>query len=235
MTPHATAAPPGGAGPPGLLLADPDPALAAAAAARFEAAGVATVVCGDGAEALLQAGARRPRALLLGAPLPVVDCARVTALVARLHPVPVVVAAGADGAAEASAAVAAGATAFVARPYRTQEIIPLLRAPRTDGPLVVGDIELDPVGFHVHVRGRRLRLPVREFMVLHYLMEHAGRVVSRAELTRALWGTDTLDSNTLTVHIRRVRTKLREDGGSSCTIDAIRGMGYRLEGARVSR
>ncbi|MFC9501821.1 helix-turn-helix domain-containing protein [Streptomyces sp. NPDC056982] len=33
----------------------------------------------------------------------------------------------------------------------------------------------------------------------------------------------------VTVHVRRVRTKLRDDGGSCCTIDAIRGMGYRLE------
>ncbi|MBC9711472.1 response regulator transcription factor [Streptomyces sp. TRM66268-LWL] len=226
-----------GVRPPDLLLSDPDADLAAAAAARFEAAGVTTVVCHDGAEALLQAGARRPAALLLGAPLPVVDCARVTELVARLHPVPVVVAAGADGTAEATAALDAGAVAYVARPYRIEEIVPLLprgRAP-VPVPLVVGDIELDPVGFHVHVRGRQLKLPVREFMVLRYLMEHVGRVVPRAELSRALWGTDTLDSNTLTVHVRRVRNKLRQDGGSSCTIDAIRGMGYRLEAARVSR
>ncbi|WP_199545815.1 response regulator transcription factor [Streptomyces sp. N35] len=231
MTPDA---PPGGPRPPDLLPPAPAPGPPAAAPARFEAAGVATVVCHDGAEALLQAGARRPRALLLGAPLPVVDCARVTTLVARLHPVPVVVAAGADGAAEATDALAAGAVAYVARPYRTEEIIPLLAFGRAPAPLVVGDIELDPVGFHVHVRGNQLRLPVREFMVLRYLMEHVGRVVPRAELTRALWGTDTLDSNTLTVHVRRVRNKLQEAGGS-CTIDAIRGMGYRLEVARVRR
>ncbi|MER7170614.1 winged helix-turn-helix transcriptional regulator [Streptomyces mesophilus] len=233
MTPDAHGS---GSRRPDLLLADPDPALAAAAAARFEEAGVATVVCHDGAEALLQAGAHRPHALLLGAPLPVVDCARVTELLARLHPVPVVVAAGPDGTAEATAALAAGALAYVARPYRTEEIVPLLTggraAPRR--PLVVGDIELDPMGFHVHVRGRQLKLPVREFMVLRYLMEHVGRVVPRTELTRALWGTDTLDSNTLTVHVRRVRNKIQEAGGS-CTIDAIRGMGYRLDAARVSR
>ncbi|WP_267241610.1 winged helix-turn-helix transcriptional regulator [Streptomyces sp. PR69] len=220
--------------PPGLLLADPDAAIAAEAEARFTAAGVSVITCHDGAETLLQVGARHPRAVLLGAPLPVVGAADVTSLIARLHPVPVLVGAGPDGAAEATAALAAGAVAFVARPYRTEEILPLLTSGRpagdgSAGTLVVGDIELDPAGFHVYVQGRSLQLPVREFMLLRYLMQHPNRVISRQELTRELWGTDNLDSNTLTVHIRRVRNRLREESGSCCTIDAIRGMGYRLE------
>ncbi|WP_443045440.1 winged helix-turn-helix domain-containing protein [Streptomyces sp. NBC_00259] len=172
--------------------------------------------------------------MLLAAPLPVVGDAQVTELIAKLHPAPVLVGAGPDGVAEATAAVAAGAVAFVARPYRAEEILPLLTAGRATGdgsadPLVVGDIELDPAGFHVYVRGRSLQLPVREFMLLRYLMERAGRVVSREELILALWGAERLGSNTLTVHIRRIRSRLSEGASSCCTIDAIRGMGYRLE------
>ncbi|MFP3986391.1 response regulator transcription factor [Streptomyces sp. E11-3] len=218
---------------PDLLLAEPDRELAVKAMTRFESAGVRTIVCHDGAEALLQAGARHPRVILLGAPLPVVDAARVTELISRFHPVPILVGADREGAAEASAAVAAGAIASVARPYRTEEIVPILKSGRSPGgsdrPLKVGDIELDPAGLHVNVAGRPLQLPVREFMVLRYLMERPNKVVSRAELTQALWGTDALESNTLTVHIRRVRNKLREAPGSCCTIGAIRGMGYRLD------
>ncbi len=98
--------------------------------------------------------------------------------------------------------------------------------------LVAGDIELDVEGFHVYVRGRSLTLPVREFLLLRYLVERPNKVVSRGELTKALWGAEKLDSNTLTVHVRRVRNKLRDEAGSRCTIDAIRGMGYRLECGR---
>ncbi|AYV26231.1 Sensory transduction protein regX3 [Streptomyces sp. ADI95-16] len=239
MTPDARRSPASKAGArndsnaPDLLLAEPDEALAATAEARFAKSGVQTVVCHDGAEALLQLGVHHPRAVLLGAPLPVVGAAAVTELIARLHPVPVIVGAGAEGADEATAAVAAGAVAFVARPYRAEEILPLLMFPRlgrqSEETLVVGDIELDPAGFHVYVRGRSLQLPVREFMLLRYLMENANRLVTRAELTRALWGVEALDSNSLTVHVRRVRNRLKEGSGTCCTIDAIRGMGYRLE------
>ncbi|MFD7407968.1 winged-helix domain-containing protein [Streptomyces sp. NPDC059866] len=218
---------------PDLLLAEADPQIANRALARFTASGIRTLICHDGAEALLQVGARGPKAVLLGAPLPVVGAVQVTELIAKLHPVPVIVGAGPEGAAEATAALEAGAVAFVARPYRAEEIVPLLKGSRPTADaaqtLVVGDIELDIPGFHVHVRGRSLQLPVREFLLLRYLMERPNRVISRRELTQALWGTDALDSNTLTVHVRRVRNKLRDEVGSCCTIDAIRGMGYRLE------
>ncbi|MEV7036581.1 response regulator transcription factor [Streptomyces sp. NPDC093272] len=217
-----------------LLLAEPDGELSLLARTGFESVGIATVVCRDGAEALLHVGARRPSAVLLSTPLPIVNAARVTELIGRLSPVPVLVAAGPDGAEEATAAVAAGAIARVARPYRVDEVATLLKVRRTTGdgcarPLVLGDIELDPIGFHVYVRSRSLQFPVREFLLLRYFMENANRVISRRELTRALWGTDSLNSNTLTVHVRRVRDRLREEGESCCTIDAIRGMGYRLE------
>ncbi|MEU9244390.1 response regulator transcription factor [Streptomyces sp. NPDC048385] len=217
--------------PPDVLLAEPDHALAKQVVARFSAAGLRTVVCHDGAEALLQVGARHPHVILLGAPLPIVDAAQVTRLIARLHPVPVIVGAGPDGTAEATEALAAGAVAFVARPYRAEEIVPMLLSRLSDDApdsLIVGDVELDAAGFHVYVRGRPVQLPVREFLLLRYLMERPNKVLSRSELNEAIWGTERTDSNTLTVHIKRVRKKL-QDVGSCCAIDAIRGMGYRFE------
>ncbi|MEU0732098.1 hypothetical protein ABZ509_07290, partial [Streptomyces lavendulocolor] len=90
---------------PDLLLAEPDRDLAEKATARFSRAGVRTVVCHDGAEALLHVGVRHPRTVLLAAPLPVIGAARVTELIARLHPVPVIVGAGAVGAPPATAPV----------------------------------------------------------------------------------------------------------------------------------
>lgn len=82
---------------PALLMAEPDEELAEAAMARFSAAGVSVIACHDGAEALLQVGAQHPAAVLLGAPLPVVNAADVTRLINQLSPVPVIVGAGRDG------------------------------------------------------------------------------------------------------------------------------------------
>ncbi|MGW7086908.1 response regulator transcription factor [Streptomyces sp. NPDC054871] len=219
---------------PALLLAEADEAVAADVAAGLTAEGIKVTECRDGAEVLLRAGLDRPSMVLLGAPLPVVDAAVVTELLGRLCPLTVVVGAGPQVADEAVAALNAGAVAVVARPYRIAEILPLLwRAPASGGGpgdrLTVGDIELDPAGMHVHVRGRLLHLPLREFQVLSYLMQHAHQVVGRQQILRELWGGELTDTNTLTVHIKRLREKIGSVPGSGCTIDTIRGLGYRLE------
>lgn len=221
---------------PALLLAEAEEAVAAEVAAGLTAEGIKVTACRDGAEVLLRAGLERPSMVLLGAPLPVVDAAAVTELLGRLCPLTVVVGVGPQDAEEAVAALNAGAVAVVARPYRLAEILPLLwRAPASGaGPgerLTVGDIELDPAGMHVHIRGRPLRLPLREFQVLGYLMQHANQVVGRRQILRELWGDELTDTNTLTVHIKRLREKIGSVPGSGCTIDTVRGLGYRLEAA----
>lgn len=216
-----------------VLLAEADQTLAAEVAAGLTAAGISVTVCRDGAEALLQAGIGRPAMVLLGAPLPVVDAATVTGLLLRLSSSPVVIGVGTEHAAEAVGALSAGATALVARPYRLAELLPLLRRTSDSGDpaerLRVGDIELDPAGLHVRVRGRLVKLPLREFALLRYLMQHPNQVVSRTQVLRELWGSEVTDTNTLTVHVKRLRAKLATVDSCCCTIDTIRGMGYRLE------
>ncbi|MFE6157837.1 winged-helix domain-containing protein [Streptomyces sp. NPDC056486] len=219
---------------PALLLAEADEVAAAEVAAALTAEGIKVTECRDGAEVLLRAGLERPSMVLLGAPLSLVDAATVTELLSRLCPSTVVVGVGPQVADEAVAALKAGAVAVVARPYRLAEILPLLWRSPASGvglaeQLTVGDIDLDPGGMHVHVRGRQLHLPLREFQVLSYLMQHANQVVGRRQILRELWGDELTDTNTLTVHIKRLREKLGSVPGSCCTIDTVRGLGYRLE------
>ncbi|MGW1494580.1 winged helix-turn-helix transcriptional regulator [Streptomyces sp. NPDC002402] len=218
-------------GAPTILMAEADEAVADQVTDGLIRAGMEVVSCRDGAELLLQAGLVHPALVLLGTPLPVVDAARVTELLSRLSPVPVVVGVGPQLAEEAAAALSAGAVALVARPYRLREILPLLPRRSSDptAQLKVGDIELDPAGLHVYVRGRVLRLPLREFELLRFLMQNTNRVVSRQQILRELWGGEHTDTNTLTVHIKRLRERIRTVEGTCCTIDTVRGLGYRLE------
>jgi DNA-binding response OmpR family regulator len=224
-------------GAPAILLAEADEAVADQVTDGLIRAGIEVIGCRDGAEVLLQAGLVHPALVLLGTPLPVVDAARVTELLGRLNPVPVVVGVGPQLAEEAAAALTAGAVALVARPYRLGEILPLLPRGTSEAAarLKVGDIELDPAGLHVYVRGQVLRLPLREFELLRYLMQNTNRVVSRQQILRELWGGEHTDTNTLTVHIKRLRERIRAVEGSCCTIDTVRGLGYRLECPQEAR
>ena len=77
------------------------------------------------------------------------------------------------------------------------------------------------------VAGHPVTLTSHEYRTLSYLMHHAGRVVSRSELTEHIYGHDAdRDSNTVEVFVARLRRKL----GSSA-IDTVRGLGYSVPAA----
>ena len=118
---------------------------------------------------------------------------------------------------QAVQALAAGATACVARPYRVPELLPLVQAAFTGESgirrmLVVGKVELDMNAYQVKVDGRTVHLPLREFELLHYLMRNAHRTVTREQIMRHVWNsTDTTSTNTIAVHVKRLRARLGDN------------------------
>jgi two-component system response regulator RegX3 len=112
----------------------------------------------------------------------------------------------------------------------------LRRAPRDESDeepgevVTVGDLRLDPDRHEVTLRGEPLALPLKEFELLHALMEHAGRVLTRDQLMDRVWGHDYVgDGKTLDVHIKRLRSRIEDDPGNPKRITTIRGLGYRYE------
>jgi len=72
-----------------------------------------------------------------------------------------------------------------------------------------------------------VELTLKEFELLQYLMENHNKVVTRDELLNHIWGYDyDGETRTLDMHIRTLRQKLGENGGSC--IRTIRGVGYRF-------
>lgn len=90
-----------------------------------------------------------------------------------------------------------------------------------------GTISLDPATYTVHVSGEPVELTLREFEILHELMQTPGSVVTRKTLVEKLWGYDFSISDTRIVdtHMKNIRRKL---GAADC-IETVRGVGYRLK------
>jgi DNA-binding response OmpR family regulator len=109
----------------------------------------------------------------------------------------------------------------------TAEALRALRSVRPepgDLPVRVGALRLDPATMEADLHGRRVPLPPREFRLLHLLMTNAGQVLTRDQIRAAVWGgTDGDASNTITVHIQRLRARLGDD-----LIQTVRRLGYRL-------
>jgi DNA-binding response OmpR family regulator len=217
-----------------LLIVEPE-RHSAGIAAELAAHNVDVVVCADAAEALIRAGRERPDAVLAAARPSNVDSVVLVRALAHSSAIPVVVGIGDGDGDAATATLAAGAAACVARPYRPRELLPILQAIRPDlsaahdPPVRAGDLRLDPATLEAHLGELRIRLRLREFNLLHMLVVNANRIVPREKIITRLWGgNDRHQSNSLTVHIRRLRRHLGDHPTNPTMILTIRGIGYRL-------
>jgi DNA-binding response OmpR family regulator len=146
---------------------------------------------------------------------------------------PLLLISGKDTPEDRVAGLDAGADDYVGKPFDFAELLARLRALQRRPPyllasrLVVGDLECDPVSREVRIGDRRPSLTVTELSILETLMRFSPAVAGRRQIAQHVWSNDadTFSSNTIDVHLARLRAKL---SGSGARIETIRGVGYRI-------
>jgi DNA-binding response OmpR family regulator len=126
-----------------------------------------------------------------------------------------------------------GADDYLTKSFSPRELVArlhaLLRRARpaeAGGTIVIGDLRVDTLAREASRREVVMALAPREFDLLEFLARHPGRVLSREELLRKVWGYDFVgETRTVAVHIRRLRTKLGDTGR---LIRTVTGAGYKL-------
>jgi two-component system phosphate regulon response regulator PhoB len=127
-----------------------------------------------------------------------------------------------------------GADDYVVKPFSVREVLlrveailrRLLDTPKDEGPLIAGDIRVDPSRHEVTVKSELVLLTPLEFRLLSILLERPGRIQTREALLSDVWGIQAeIETRTVDTHIKRLRHKL---GSAGDLIETIRGVGYRL-------
>jgi len=133
-------------------------------------------------------------------------------------------------------ALTAGATAVVRRPFSPEAVLRLLdsSAPERGSfqvrplPIDLGRLRVDGAATRIWVDDVETLIPAMEFLLLRYLAERHGEIVTRAELISAGWGQGAaVPSNSLNVHMGRIRRRFPPGSGEQW-MRPVRGIGYQL-------
>ncbi len=214
-----------------ILVVEDDPLLGDALQAGLKQAGQAVDWVRDGVAALHALDTEPYAAVVLDLGLPRLSGMDVLRrLRSQANPIPVLILTARDTVEDRIQGLDTGADDYLIKPFDMGELNARLRAlvRRASGaPMPVlraAGIELDPATHRVTWHGEPVELSVREFTVLHALMLHAGRTLSRAQIEEQLyaWGEE-IESNVVEVHIHHLRRKLSPD-----LIRTVRGVGYLL-------
>jgi two-component system alkaline phosphatase synthesis response regulator PhoP len=224
--------------PPRILVVEDDQDIAQLVARYLDKAGFIADIVSSGRDALPAITARPPEVLVLDLMLPQVDgleiCRRVRANPATAAtPIIMLTARGEES--DRIVGLELGADDYLAKPFSPNELVARVRAllrrvergaSARGRAIAYAGIIVDKEQHVVVSNGDEVSLTAKEFLLLEYLVQHRGRVLSRDVLLSDVWGYRyTGGTRTVDVHVRRLREKLPVLSGALVTVKQF---GYKL-------
>lgn len=176
----------------------------------------------------------QPDLVVLDLGLPDLTGAEIARRVRHTQATPIIILTAADDVDTKVAMLTGGADDYLAKPFHIEEFLARvgvqLRKQQVGMPRKLGELTIDSVRRQVWWTDSEVKLSPREFELLTFLAGQPGRVYSRAEIERNVWGEDLPPaSNVVDVHVGNIRGKLRDAGGFG-VIRTVRGVGYAIKG-----
>lgn len=221
-----------------ILIVDDEADLLEMLEYNFEKEGFRTATAADGIEGLERARAVGPDLIVLDIMMPRMDGIELCRKIRRdanLRETPVIMLTARTEDEDYVEGLDVGADIYLGKPVSVPVLLSQVkalfrRAERAETPpdvLNVHGIEINRDRYLVMRDGVEIRLPRKEFELLHFLAGHPGKVFSRQELLDAVWGQDVyVVDRTVDVHVRKIREKLGSD-----LIETVTGVGYKLKAA----
>ena len=224
-----------------LLLVEDDARIRLALGLALADEGCEVVEAASGEDALELLSSTSVDVVLLDLMLPGIDGLEVCRMLRAQGDLPIIIVSARTDSSDVISGLEAGADDYVTKPLMATELAARIRAllrrrhPEGAGQrpaLLVGVVEIYPDEDLVRRGGSEVHLTRMEFRLLVELVQAAGRVVTREELLKRVWGYDYFgDTRLLDVHIRRLRRKIEHDPDEPTCVLTVRGRGYKAGAA----
>lgn len=224
---------------PVILVVDDAPQLLRAMRASLSACGYDVKTAQGGEEALDQIRKEMPDLIILDLVMPDVDGMAVCRRVREFSSVPIIVLSAKGAGNDKIKVLDLGADDYVTKPFSLDELLARIRAVLRRTPvsaaasgsptLTAGDLCIDIEERRVTVAGKEVKLTPKEFEVLKYLVNRAGKVVSHQAILQAIWGWESTEQTEyLRVFINQLRRKIEPDPHNPRYILTEPWIGYRF-------
>jgi len=197
----------------------------------------------DGEQALKLLQHERPNLVILDLMLPGLSGMELCKLLkqrSETAKLPILMLTAKAGEADRIVGLEMGADDYLAKPFSPREMVARVRAilrrseskPATeiDPAYDKGSLKIDFSTYEVFVRGKPVKLTLKEFELLRFLVQNPSRVLNRDQLLDRVWGGETfVTPRTVDVHIRRLRKAVETDDRKPKWILTVRGVGYKFD------
>jgi two-component system, OmpR family, KDP operon response regulator KdpE len=222
-----------------ILVVDDEASIRRFLSPFLEAQGHRVLEAATGREALALAGSHNPDLILLDLGLPDVDGQEVLAKLSPWSRSRVIVLSARGQEADKVAALDAGASDYLTKPFSLAELAARIRAtlraaPRDQAPapppqVRCGDLFMDFEARVVQRAGQDVHLTPTEFKLLACLVRHSGKVLTQGQLLREVWGARSQEqAHYVRIHIHKLRQKIEADPARPRLLHTETGVGYRF-------
>lgn len=226
-----------------ILVVDDEPDALEVLGFKLKESGFQPVFAEDGERAVAMARSERPGLIVLDLMLPKIDGLEVCRILRRdpaTSAIPILMLTARASEMDRVIGLELGADDYVTKPFSPREVVVrikklLARSPGADDrplEMTLAELEINAPRHEVKVNSTPIALTATEFRLLEILARQPGRVLTRDELLRDVWGYENpIDSRTVDTHMRRLRDKI---GAAARFLETVRGVGYRFNSSGVA-
>ena len=220
-----------------ILIIDDDRAIANLVSDALEDEGFETKICSDGNEAYeyIEENAGNISLITLDIMMPGLSGLVLCRMISSKVDCPIIFVSAKGKTLDTVLGLEMGGDDYISKPFVVEELVARVKAhlrreqrnrnEAEEGVIRVGDIEIHTGSFEVFKNSKPIQFSTREFQLLQYLMENAGKVLTREQIFSHVWDTEFGDIGTVAVNIKSIRDKLDQNNEY---IKTVWGVGYKF-------